>query len=123
VASAVAIRIEDEAPPQSGVRLRVLVDANAAEAAPPPSDARVVAEVAGEVLVEVWDQWRALSPLQGPWLGLRIAHAGAALLTAARWRHEGDHPVLCLRARWPELVPGFAAMNRLVGTMVDLLCA
>ncbi len=119
MASVAPLQLDDDAPPPSGVRRRVW------GAAPPvacASDAQVVAEVAEEVLAEVWELWRTLSPLQAPWLALGRAQVGAALLTAARWRHDGDHPALCIGTRWPELVPGFAAMDRLAGLMVDLLC-
>jgi hypothetical protein len=117
VASVAPLRFDDDAPPPSGVRRR------APEAATPlPSDAQVVAEVAGEALAEVWALWRALSPLQGPWLALGAAQAGAALLAAARWRHEGEDPARCISTRWPELVPGSAAMDRLAWMMVDVVC-
>jgi hypothetical protein len=123
VASVAPLRLDDDAPPESGVRRRAPLPGIAAPL-PAASDARVVAEVAEEVLAEVWELGRALAPLQGPWLGLGLGlgHLGAALLTAARWRHEGDHPALCIGKRWPELVPGFAAMDRLAGLMVDVLC-
>ncbi len=117
MASVAPLRLDDDAPPPSGVRRRVR------EAAPPvASDARVVAEVAGEVLAEVWELSRSLSPLQAPWLGVGPAQVAAALLAVARWHHEGDHPALCAGKRWPELVPGSAAMDRLAWLMVDVLC-
>jgi hypothetical protein len=114
----------DEAPPASGRRLRVLVPVDVAAA--PAGNAvepDVMAEVAAEVCGETWDLVRTLSPLQGAWLTLGVGQLGAALMTAARWRHEGEEPACAvLRARWYELVPGHAAMDRLVGLMVDGVC-
>lgn len=116
----------DEAPPASGPRRRVLepVDLGAVPAANAgEGDAGVLAEVAGEVCGEVWDLVRTLSPLQGAWTALGLGQLGAAAMTAARWRHEGEAPGRAvLRARWEELVPGHLAMDRLVGLMVDQLC-
>jgi hypothetical protein len=115
----------DEAPPASGPRRRVLV-----EVAVPPAAAEnhaepdVLAEVAAEVCGETWALFRGLSPLQGAWLAPGVGQVGSALMTAARWRSEGERPVSAtLRARWHELVPGHAAMGCLVGLMVDRICA
>lgn len=119
----------DEAPPASGPRRRVLDpgDPGAVPADPAANTvepgAHVLAEIAGEVCGEVWEVLRALSPLQGAWLTLRIGQLGSALMMTARWRHEGEEPGReALRARWEELVPGHLAMDRLVGLMVDGLC-
>ena len=109
----------DDAPPESGVRVRVRV-ARAPETAPAPSTRQVLAEVAEEVFFEVWDLSRALAPLSGPWMTVGRGALGGALLAAARI----DEPLTrrALRARWPQMVPGFAAMDRLAWLMVDALC-
>jgi hypothetical protein len=121
---------DDDTPPPSGIRVRVPERAGSAA-----NDlARdVLPEVAEEVFREVWELVHALSPLQGAWLRLGIRPLGSAVLTALRWR-AGSSPRLpgpdgsalpslaVLRARWPELVPGYAAMNCLAGLMVDALC-
>ncbi len=116
---------DDDTPPPSGVRPRVCAPDTGA---PPPSPRprgggsapetpSVLPEVAEEVFFEVWDLVRALSPLQGSWFGARPL--GVAALTVALWR--GPRRRL-LRERWPELVPGYAAMDRLAEVMVDALC-
>ena len=130
----------DDGPPPSGPRLRVPASLPTPEpsrspepepvAVPPappahalPVDPEILAEVVEDVCVEVWGVTRALAPLQGAWLTMGLAPLGATLLTMARWRHEG-HALdrKTLRARWPELVPGHAAMGCLVGLMVDRRC-
>lgn len=115
----------DEAPPASGPRRRVLAPVVVAAAAPAnQAEPDVMAEVAAEVCGETWELVRALSPLQGAWLAPGAGQLGSALMTAARWRHEGERPrCATLRARWHELVPGHAAMDCLVGLMVDRLCS
>jgi hypothetical protein len=126
---------DDDAPPESGIRLRVPWtplpggDEGSFRAAPGPaptcaprSDRDVLAEVGEEVFFEVWATVRALTPLQGPWLGRVGAGeigAAAAILTGLRC---GPAPrSATLRARWHELVPGYAAMDTLVGLMVDAM--
>jgi hypothetical protein len=110
---------DDEAPPESGVRRRVslvLVPRRAPER-------EVLAEVGEEVFFEVWGIIRALSPLQGAWLRLGPGQLGAALLTAGEWRcAPSERPLRVLRDRWPELVPGQAALGRLANLMVDRIC-
>lgn len=109
--------VDDDAPPESGVRLR----------APAPSVTRptvvseppILTEVWREVFTDVLDHVTTLAPLQGGWLVLDAGKLGGALVTALGWRRGRRRQ---LRERWPELVPGFAAMDLLVGQMVDLLC-
>jgi len=115
----------DEAPPASGPRRRALDPVAFAPAAPANRvEPDVMAEVAAEVCGETWELVRSLAPLQGAWLALGVGQLASGLMTAARWRHEGQRPRgATLRARWPELVPGHAAMGCLVGLMVDRLCA
>jgi hypothetical protein len=123
VGAAFDLWTDDDAPPASGIRLRV------PEASPPPAppaatetEAEVLAEVAEEVFFEVWDLVRALSPLQGAWLRLGLRELGAAALRVGAWRCRGGRrPARRLRERWPELVPGHAAMDRLALVMVDAL--
>jgi hypothetical protein len=118
-----------DTPPPSGVRLCVVdFQDQAGGAAPSPAavvapDPDVLVEVAEEVFFEVWDVVRALSPLQSSWLKIGLGQLGAAALTMGLWRrgpHQG--PARLLRERWPELVPGYAAMDRLAEVMVDTLC-
>ena len=86
-------------------------------------EADAIAEVAGEVCGEVFGLVRTLAPLQAAWMTLGVAPLGGALMTAARWRYEGETDAKqALRDRWPELVPGHAAMGCLVGLMVDGIC-
>ncbi len=117
---------DDDSPPPSGVRLRLAVEAPEAPASfeptAPVSDverhalAEALALVGEEVVLETWALVRALSPLQGAWLKLGLGQLGAAVFTAGAW-HRGE-----LRERWPELVPGYAAMDCLAGVMVDAIC-
>jgi hypothetical protein len=113
---------DDDTPPPSGVRRRV-PDALALTAPLPlRPDADVLREVGEQVFFEVYGLVRALSPLQGAWLRLGAGQLGGAVLTAATWRGVHRRPVKVLRRRWPELLPGHAAMSRLASVMVDLLC-
>jgi hypothetical protein len=109
---------DDDTPPPSGVRRRV-VALHAGTPLPPYENPDVLVEVAEEVFFEVWGVVRALSPLQGAWLNLGLGQLGAAALTTALWRGS---PRRLLRERWPELVPGYAAMDKLADVMVDTLC-
>jgi len=102
-----------------------------ASAAPPLApDAEVLREVGEQVFLEVWDLMLALQPLQGPWLRVGLGHMGTIALRVLGWeieerREEGAtdrRGVKTLRERWPELVPGYASMDRLVGLMVDWIC-
>jgi hypothetical protein len=117
---------DEEAPPASGVRVRVAaVRALPGTAAPSPGDVErdVLAHIAEEVFFEVWETVRVLSPLQGAWFGLDLRRLATAALTVTGWRcGPAVKPADVLRRRWPELVPGHAAMDRLVGLMVDALC-
>ena len=120
---------DDDSPP-SGIRVLVV------EAAAPVANdvARdVLPEVAHEVFREVWTLVQALSPLQGAWLRVGIRPIGCAVLTALGWRGNdgtrllgpGGSPGAVLgmvRERWPELVPGHAAMDCLAGLLVAALC-
>jgi hypothetical protein len=115
---------DDDAPPESGVRVRL--PASFAVAAPAvatralPSQAEFLAEVTAEVFFEVWDHVKVLSPLQGAWLTLDVARLGEAVLSVAG-RRCGAPAKQILRDHWPELVPGFRAMDRLASLMVDAL--
>jgi hypothetical protein len=111
------LQYDDEAPPPSGVRARVVPPPPAE-----PSDALVLAEVAGEVCADVFDCVRTLAPLQGVWFGLGWNQLGGVALSAARLWQEGGRSPAVLRRRWPELVPGAAALDRLVWLMTDLIC-
>jgi hypothetical protein len=117
---------DDDAPPESGVRPRPSVAIVLRPRRAPASQALsrdVLAEVGEEVFFEVWGIVRALSPLQGAWLRLGLGQLGAALLTAADWpASPRERPLRVLRERWPELVPGYAAVDRLAGLMVDRIC-
>lgn len=115
---------DDDAPPESGVRRRpsaaIVLRPRRAPRAPGRD---VLAEVGEEVFFEVWGIVRALSPLQGAWLRLGPGQLGVALLTAAEWPCEPrERPLQVLRKRWPELVPGQAALGRLAHLMVDRIC-
>lgn len=119
--AAVPVFREDEAPPESGVRPRVVSIVLARPRVAPDRD--VLADVAEEVFLEVWGMVRTLSPLQGPWMTLGAGQLGAAALTMTTWRCDpGRRPARTLRERWPELVPGYMAMGCLVRWMVDRLC-
>jgi hypothetical protein len=113
----------DEAPPESGVRVRLPRWVAPAYAAPVESTREVLVDVTQEVTLEVLDHLRALAPLAGPWMGLDLGKLGGAALTFLGWRCQGPISRRALRSRWPELVPGFAAMDRLAHLMVDRLCA
>lgn len=111
---------DDDTPPPSGVRPRVAAIHEAAlapVAAEPSPD--VLVEVGEEVFFEVWSVVRALSPLQGAWLKIGLGPLAAAALTTGLWKGQRKR---LLRERWPELVPGYAAMDRLAEIMVDTLC-
>ncbi len=130
---------DDDTPPPSGVRRSRWgsppnpqpsrhVPAALALALPPSprAEREVLTEVAGEVFFEVYGLVRALSPLQGAWLRLGLGQLGGAALTVVTW-HAGKStrslgPAKVLRRRWPELVPGHAAMTCLASLMVDALC-
>jgi hypothetical protein len=120
----------DDTPPPSGIRVRVLERAGAAAN---DLDRAALPEVAEEVMREVWRLVSALSPLQGAWLRVGIRPLGSAVLVALGWRGRGGARLLgaggsarsaveVLRAQWPELVPGYAALDCLAGLMVDRLC-
>lgn len=116
----------DEAPPESGVRVRLprLPSPPQVDALPPVVRTReVLAEVTEEVFFEVHDHLRALAPLAGPWMSLDVAKLGGAVMTLLGWRCRGPVSRRALRSRWPELVPGFSALDRLAHLMVDRLCA
>ncbi len=129
---------DDDAPPPSGVRVRVPAapaPARPSAPAPRPSDRDVLADVGEEVFFEVLDVVLALAPLQGRWLrlGLRELEAAVWMLVAVEMggprppqppQARSPKPSLAgvLRGRWPELVPGYASMDRLVGLMVDAIC-
>lgn len=130
---------DDDSPPPSGVRLRAFAFpvpspipaavGSATGALPPEPD--VLAEVAEEVFLQTWEVVRVLSPLQGSWLKLglgHLEHLGAAVsaVGAGAWRgaRRGEPRLTAkvLHERWPELVPGYAAMDCLAGVMVDAIC-
>jgi hypothetical protein len=132
---------DDDAPPQSGIRIRVEMGGPESPTKPPhvhpswvstgperpvaalPSDREVLAEVGEEVFFEVWGAVSALAPLQGKWwFAVGVGQLGAAAGTLTDLRCDPAPRAATLRARWPELVPGYAAMDRLVGMMVDAIC-
>lgn len=82
----------------------------------------MLAEVAGDVCAEVFDHVRALAPLQGVWFGLGWSQLGGTAISALRMWQEGGRSPAVIRRRWPELVPGAAALDRLAWLMVDLIC-
>ena len=93
----------------------------AAPAGGVPCSADVLPEVVVEVVFEVWDVVRALAPLQGAWFLVGPGQVGAAVATMTAWASAPCSKTR-LRRRWPELVPGHAAMDRLVRAMVDMIC-
>jgi hypothetical protein len=106
--------LREDAPPESGVRrVRPAPEAEV-------RSAELVAEVAGEVCAEVFALVHVLQPLQGSWSRFGVRTLGTAALTALVW--PGRCPVRILRERWPELVPGYAALDRLAWLIVDRLC-
>jgi hypothetical protein len=129
---------DDDSPPPSGVRLRAPAVARVTTGRDPSSPLARPAPVRGtepddfvealalvgdEVVFETWAVVRALSPLQGGWLKLGLAQLGAAVLTVGPWRcREPRVTAKVLRERWPELVPGAAAMDGLAELMVDAIC-
>ncbi len=129
---------DDDTPPPSGVRPRVFdlhdPEARPQEVSPAAKGATgeafvspdVLVEVGEEVFFEVWSLLRAFSPLQGAWLKLGLGQIAGAALTTGLWSTAGStHPSprkKMLRERWPELVPGFAGMDRLAEVMVERLC-
>jgi hypothetical protein len=110
---------DDDAPPPSGVRVRVVV----LEPAPRPAHNDVLIEVTEEVFFEVWSLVRALSPLQAPWFRMGLTPLATAGLEVTTWSCGGGTSMNEVRRRWHELVPGVAALDRLAHVMVDLLCA
>jgi hypothetical protein len=119
VASVVDLPLDrDEAPPESGVFVRL----PRVDAAPVESTREVLVEVTEEAVLEVLDHLRTLAPLAGPWTALDAGQLGGAAVTYLGWRCRGEGSRKMLRSRWPELVPGFAAMDRLAHLMVDTLC-
>jgi len=122
---AVAELLRSDDPPESGVRTRVVSpDASA----PPPSrveptsEQALLAEVGEEVFFEVWDAVRALAPLQGNWLLVGAGDVAGAAVNVAEWNEDPKQCVKTLRRRWPELVPGARAMDKLAWLMVDVIC-
>jgi hypothetical protein len=126
---AVALRLRDEdTPPPSGIRIRVLASARAAD----ELERDVLPEVAEEVMRGVWQLVHALSPLPGAWFRTGLRPLGSTALIALGWHTESARlsgpngssqaAIEVLRARWPELVPGYASMRCLVGLMADALC-
>jgi hypothetical protein len=109
---------DDDAPPPSGVRVRVVLLEPAPRAV--PND--VLLEVTEEVFFEVWSVVRALSPLQTPWFRIGLTPLATAGLEVTTWSSEKG-TMNELRRRWHELVPGVAALDRLAHLMVDALCA
>ncbi len=126
---AVAELRRSDDPPESGVRTRV---PSPGVAAPAPTPQRVVqndpagerallAEVGEEVFFEVWDAVRLLAPLQGGWLRVGAGDVAGAALTVAGWHEDPKQCARALRRRWPELVPGTRAMDKLAWLMVDVI--
>ncbi len=115
--AAVDLPRDDEAP-ASGVRLRPPAPL---AIVPPPATHDVLVDVTEEVFFEVLGLTVALSPLQGPWLRLGLGQLGQSLLTLTTWRRRGEKPSKLLRERWPELVPGYSAMDCLARLMVDAI--
>jgi hypothetical protein len=114
--TSVAPRLDDDdAPPQSGVR--VIVPARYAGEAERPTD--VAAEVAEEVFFDVLELWSAVSPLQGAWFELGLGAIGRAALTVTCWEQPDGRT---LRSRWQELLPGYVALDALANLMVDRIC-
>ena len=125
---AVAELLRSDDPPESGIRTRV-PSPDAAEPAPhrvvpnDPADERaLLAEVGEEVFFEVWDAVRVLAPLQGDWLRVGAGDVAGAALTVAGWHEDPTQCAKALRRRWPELVPGARAMDKLAWLMVDVIC-
>ena len=122
--------LRDDDPPESGVRRRVpsidapapsprRVDASGLDAA---GERALLAEVGEEAFFEVLESVRALAPLQGDWLRVGVGDVSKAAVAVAGW-HEAPKPcVKALRRRWPELVPGARAMDKLAWLMVDVIC-
>ena len=112
---------DDDAPPASGVRPRTVTVRRATASSSQDED--VLAEVMQEVFFEVLGVVRALSPLQGAWLRVGAAQMAVATLEITTWQIAPRQHLDVLRARWPELVPGAAGVDRLAHLMVDALCA
>lgn len=124
MASVVELPLDhDEAPPESGVRVRLPRLHAPPPAAPVASTRELLVEVTTDVVLEVHDHLQALAPLSGAWMGLDVARLGGAMMTLVGWRCRGPVSRRALFSRWPELVPGFSALDRLAHLMVDKLCA
>ena len=118
---------EDDAPPESGIRRRAPATATLARS-PQDTEARsahALAEITVDACLETWQLTRRLLPLQGAWFLPSASRLGAALLTLLSAPREGAprSAVAHLRRCWPELVPGYAAMDTLAHLLVDTVCA
>jgi hypothetical protein len=109
---------DDDEPPPSGVRVRVVVLEHASR----PARDDVLVAVTEEVFFEVWSIVRALSPLGGAWFRVGLAPIASGALQASTWSCSTAKPTKLLRDRWHELVPGVAALDRLANLLVDQLC-
>jgi len=114
---------DEEQGPISGVRVswaRVVVVPTPAPAPAPAED--VLFDVGEQVFFEVLRLVRALSPIQTPWLRLRLSDVTNAAMVANSWHLDGEKLPTAVRRRWHELVPGVAALDQLAHLIVDQLC-
>ncbi len=115
---------DDEAP-ESGVRPRVVLlpskrprAATSATEQTEQTERELLGEVFEDVFFETWGLVRALSPIQQP-LRLGPAQVATAVLEVGSWPIDRKTAARTLRRRWPELVPGTAALDCMAHLMVD----
>jgi hypothetical protein len=78
-----------------------------------------------EVFCDVLELMRSIEPLQESWLSLGPGSLVAAAAMLARVTGSGLFRARFkarLRERWPELVPGYAALDRMTEWMVGAFC-